>query len=254
MTFGTGQAETKRADAKQAGTGRAMTGQTAGETVLGLSPGSRLVLIAGVPALGVVLGFFLPSIADWAEDQRWLPMRGPFEVIASFEGRWVALTLAGAGLLLGLALAGLAIVSCLKVTLTDLEIRLDKDGSTRRIPAPEVGAVFVDGKQLVILDTDSRELLCEAHESGTEQLARGFRAHGYPWAKSDPHAAHYRRWVPDTPDLPPAVNALLKARESALKRKDGDDIRELREEIQKLGFVVRDTGSGKQHWRPLVRP
>jgi hypothetical protein len=58
--------------------------------------------------------------------------------------------------------------------------------------------------------------------------------------------------VPDTPDLPGAVHALLKAREAALKKRAGRDVAELRDEVQKLGFVVRETAT-RQYWRPLIR-
>ncbi|MDT0344211.1 YqeB family protein [Streptomyces litchfieldiae] len=229
------------------------TGRTMGTTTLGLTFGDRLLLIVGGPALGAVLGFCTPPVADWVEGRPWVPMQGPFELISSFEGRWVALVLGGVGLLLGLGLALLAVVSCLKVTVSDTRLVIEKDGRSRVIPRPEVAAVFLDGRKLVILDPASRELLRESHEGSAAQVARGFQRHFYPWAGRDPHAGLYRRWVPETPDLPPAVNALLKARESALRKKDDDDTTELREEIQRLGFVVRDDAA-KQYWRPLIRP
>ncbi|WP_077058408.1 hypothetical protein [Streptomyces sp. MP131-18] len=228
-------------------------GKTTGPTVLGLSLRDRLLIIVGAPVLGVLFGAVLPPVAGWLADRPWAPMQGPFELIASFDGPWVAVALAAAGLLLGLGFAALALASCLKVTLVDGEIRLDKDGMSRRIARSDVDAVFVDGKQLVILDPASRELLRERHESSPAALARGFQEHGYRWAgQSDPYAELYRRWVPGTPDLPPAANAVLRARETALRKKHGDDVAELREEVQKLGFVVRDR-EDKQYWRPLVR-
>jgi hypothetical protein len=45
---------------------------------------------------------------------------------------------------------------------------------------------------------------------------------------------------------------VLKARELALRKRAGRDVAELRDEAQKLGFVVRDDGV-RQYWRPLVR-
>ncbi len=227
-------------------------GKTTGPTVLGLSLRDRLLIIVGAPVLGAALGLALPPVADWAAGRPWAPMQGPFELIASWDAPWVVAATGAAGLLLGFAGAGLALVSCLKVTLADGEIRLDKDGKSRCIAGAEVDAVFVDGKQLVILDSRSRELLREEHEGSPAALARGFQAHGYRWVgQTDPHAELYRRWVPDTPDLPAAANAVLKARETALKKKQRDDAAELREEVQKLGFVVRDR-EDRQYWRPLV--
>jgi hypothetical protein len=228
--------------------------RTGRATELGLSLADRLFLIVGGPLLGGVLGFFLPPLAGWLVDLRWVPMRGPLELIDSWDGPWAAAGLGLAGLVLGLVLAFLAMITCLKVTVTGEWLRIDKDDKQRTITRDEVDAVFADGKKLVILDRESRQLLRETSEASADEMARAFTAHGYPWLKRDPYEELYRRWVPDTPDLPGAVNALLKAREAALKKNAGDDIAELHDEVQKLGFVVRDGKSAKQYWRPLVRP
>ncbi|MDT0305688.1 hypothetical protein RM780_01750 [Streptomyces sp. DSM 44917] len=222
-------------------------------TVVGLTPGERLLLWAGLPALGIVLGFLLPPVADGATGLPWAPLEGPLELIASWEGPWVAAALAGTGLLLGAGLAFLAVLTCLRITLTDDRIRLDKDGRTRTLRREDVAAVFLDGKRLVVLAPDTRELLREEPEGGAEALAAAFAAHGYPWRDGgDPYAEHFRRWVPGAPEAPAGVNALLKARESALRKKSRQDAEELREEVQKLGAVVRDGSGHRQYWRPLI--
>jgi hypothetical protein len=61
----------------------------------------------------------------------------------------------------------------------------------------------------------------------------------------------YRRWQPDTPDLPAPVNAVLAAREVALRKKARVEVRGLSEALHKLGYATRDEGS-RQFWRPLV--
>ncbi|MGP3968893.1 YqeB family protein [Streptomyces sp. 6N223] len=221
---------------------------------LGFSLVDRLLLIIGAPLLGAVLGFFLPPLAGWLLSLRWVPEHGALRQIDSWDGPLAPLLLGLTGLALGLLFAGFAIFTTMKVTVTDEWIRIQKDDKKRTIVRAEVDAVFVDGKKLVILDRESRQLLRGTSEAKADDIARAFTAHGYPWVKTDPYEALYRRWVPDTPDLPGAVNALLKAREAALKKKAGDDIAELQDEVQKLGFVVRDGKSGRQYWRPLVRP
>lgn len=220
--------------------------------MLGISPAVRLLLYVGAPALGLALGYFLPRIADWALTLPWVPMGGPLRLIASFEGPWALGLCVVAGLVLGLGLAFVATVEALTVTLTDSQIRLRKDQKSRTIERSDVDAVFVDAKLLVVLDRESRQLVRERHESTAAGLERAFRAHGYPWVERDPYGELYRRWVPDTPEVPPAVNAVLRAREVALQQKVAKDVTELRDEVQKLGFVVRDEGVG-QYWRPLVR-
>ncbi|TCN40985.1 hypothetical protein EV644_105270 [Kribbella orskensis] len=57
----------------------------------------------------------------------------------------------------------------------------------------------------------------------------------------------------DDPELPPAVNAALKARSKAfaLGDKGKPDVRELREEGAKLGYTVRDEDK-RQYWCPTT--
>jgi hypothetical protein len=216
---------------------------------LGLSRTDRLLLLTGAPLAGLALAFFLPRLADWLLGLRWIPFRGPIRVVETFDDGWALFVTLGVGLLLGLGFAVVAIVDSLTVTVSMAEIRLTREQHTRTIPRSDVDAVFLDGKRLVVLDRGSRQLVYERHEARSAEVARVFRAYGYPWRDADPYTGQYRRWVPDTPDLPAAVNVLLKARGAALEKKNGRDIAELRDEVQKLGYVVRDEGN-RQYWRP----
>jgi hypothetical protein len=221
-------------------------------TVLGLPLADRLLLAVGAPALGMVLGFFLPRLARWAATLPWAPLQGPLKLVASFDKRWVDVVAVGAGLVLGLGFAAAAFAESTKLTLTDTGVELRRNDKTRNVARAAVDAVFVDGKDLVVLDRESRQLVRERYEGKADEVERAFRAHRYPWLPADPYAELYRRWVPDMPDLPPAVNAVLKARAVALTKKIAVDVAELRDDVQKLGYVVRDEGS-RQYWRPLIR-
>jgi hypothetical protein len=219
-------------------------------TVLGLSRGERLLVIAGLPALGATLGYFLPPIAEWVTRLPWVPFEGPLKLIARVHGGWAIIGCVAAGLVLGAVAAFVVLLETLRVTLTTSEVRLEKNDRSRTIPRGEVGAVFVDGKKLVILDRESRQLVRDELEGGAVAAERAFVGHGYPWVAQDPYADQYRRWIPDHPELPAAVNAVLKAREGALRRKVAVDVADLGDEVQQLGFVVRDE-DGRQYVRPL---
>jgi hypothetical protein len=54
--------------------------------------------------------------------------------------------------------------------------------------------------------------------------------------------------VESDPDLPQAADAFLRARARALKDDKTDDVAELRDELARLGVVVRDEKK-KQYWR-----
>src|SRR4051812_6027841 len=207
-------------------------------TVVGMPLADRLAVVLGAPALGVGLGLLLPRAARWLLTLSWVPLGGPLKLVSLLDHGWGAVAAPVVGGLLGVALAWVAFAESLTVTLTDREIRLVKDQKTRVIPSVQVHTVFLDGKQLVILDPESRQLLRDRHEASGTRLAQAFHAHGYRWADHDPYRDLYRRWVRDTPDLPPAVNAVLAARDLALTRNVAADVRELRDEVQKAGYVV----------------
>ena len=60
--------------------------------------------------------------------------------------------------------------------------------------------------------------------------------------------ATYRRWVPGLPQVPAEAEALFAARQQALDKRDDRDIRELRAELARLGFVIHDDHR-RQHFR-----
>jgi len=221
-------------------------------TVLGLSRAARAFLLTGGPLLGLILGYFLPTIAAWLSQLPWIPMRGPLRLIAALDAWWAHAALVLAGMILGLLLAHAAITESLRVTVTDRQLLLERDGKTRTIDRTLVSAVFVDGPDLVVLDRGSRQLVRERHDSTATKIAQAVRTHGYPWTDRDPYEQLYRRWVRDSPDLPGPVNAVLAAREIALRKKERKDATELRDEVQHLGYVIRDEGH-RQYWRPLIR-
>lgn len=229
---------------------------TPGRTVIGHSVADKVVLFGGLPLIGLVVGFFLPRIADWAADQRWVPFQGPLRVIAGWDGQWVGVGFVLLGLVGGLLMAAAILMDTLKVTVTNTSVDFERNESIVTVPREKVAIGFLDGKEIVLLDATSRELVREKHDqlqSDAKQIPVAFRAHGYPWSDAgDPHADRFRRWVDDEPELPPAVNALLRARSKAFDQGDKGkaDLRELRAEVAKLGYTVKDREK-KQYWRPI---
>jgi len=225
------------------------------KTVIGRSRTDKVVLFGGLPLVGLALGYFLPRIADWAARQKWVPFQGPLELIAGWDGWWVVVVCMVVGLLGGALLAAIALDDTLKVTITNESVEFEKNEKTVTVPRHKVATAFLDGKEIVLLDATTRELAREKHDQFTSEspkIAAAFRAHGYPWSDGgDPHEHRYRRWVEDEPELPPGANAVLKARAKSFG--DGDkgkaDLRELREEVAKLGYTVKDKEK-KQYWRP----
>lgn len=227
---------------------------TPGRTVIGHSAGDKVLLFGGLPLIGLVLGFFLPRIADWAAGRQWVPFQGPLRLISQWNGWWVVAICVALGLVGGVVLAAMALDDTLKVTITNQSVDFLKNQKTVSVPRAKVSVAFLDGKEIVLQDATSRELARERHDqfkSEVPKIAAAFRAHGYPWSDAgDPHASEFRRWIEDDPDLSPAANAILKVRSKAFD--DGDkgkaDLRELRDELTNLGITVKDKDK-KQYWR-----
>jgi hypothetical protein len=178
----------------------------------------------------------------------WVPLPGPFHAVRELPELLGAIVASALGALLGLVLAALVDRESLTVRITAAEVVLARPGATHVVPRREVAVAFPDKDQLVLLGHTGRELGREPSHLAARRLRAAFTANGIEWAEQDPYRDAYRRWVPDLPELPPAAHALLAARQKALTAGDDADVRELRAELARLGFVVRDTGK-RQYWR-----
>ncbi|WP_432976284.1 YqeB family protein [Dactylosporangium sp. CA-233914] len=221
---------------------------------LGFSRGDRLVMLGGFPLAGGLAGWFLPVVARWLISLDWVPFAGPLRLVAHLDSGWGRAGVLAAGLVAGGLLGAGAVHESLRVTVGDELLTVVRGEARRTVARSSVDAVFMDGRLLVVLDRESRQVIRDSLENhDSPDVARAFLAHGYPWVDHDPYRELYRRWVPDLPDLPAAVNAVLAARGKALEAGSAADAEELRDEVQKLGYTVRDVGK-VQHWRPLVKP
>ncbi|GLY66135.1 YqeB family protein [Amycolatopsis taiwanensis] len=209
----------------------------------------RVFVWLGFPLIGAVVVVAIKLAAPWVVSLPWAPMRGPFELIASVPEPWGMIGAVAVGLVGGLVFGVLARKEALSVTVDDDKVVLTRGDESRELDRGAVGAVFLDGEHLVLLGGKTEELARESGDLTADSLATVFRAHGYRWLDSDPTRDQFRRWVPETPDLDPAANALLNARARALRKsKSGDDAKDLRTELARLGVVVKDQDK-KQYWR-----
>lgn len=198
------------------------------------------LLWVGFPVLGAGLGLLLKVISEWVATLSWAPLQGPFELLASIREPYAWLGAVALGFVAGLAFSYLAAKDSFAVTVAADGVELDRGGDRWQVPRAGVTAVFLDGKQLVVLGPATEELVREKSDLGGRHLRDAFVAHGYPWQDGDPYGAEFRRWVPETPTLPVGANALLKARARALDKGDREDANELRSELARLGVIVRD--------------
>jgi hypothetical protein len=225
-----------------------------GATVVAPAPGERALVWVGFPLVGAAAGWLLKALAEWATSLPWVPFQGPLELVATVPDPEATIGSLALGIVGGLAVAMLAEQDYVRVTVGDDQVTITRGGSSQPVPRASIGAVFLDGKQLVLLGHATEELAREGGDlPDAERLQAAFAARGYPWVPGgDPHKGEYRRWVEDLPDLPAGADAILRARARALDRGDKDDAAQLRQELGKLGIVVRDEGK-RQSWRRARR-
>jgi len=219
-------------------------------TVVAPEPLERAIVWLGFPLIGGGAGWLLRSLAGWATSLPWVPFKGPLELVASVPDPLATLGSVALGIVGGLVVAVLAEQDYVRVTVDDDQVTVARGASRRSLPRASIGAVFLDGRQLVLLGHATDELAREGGDlPDAERLEAAFLAHGYPWMPGgDPHKDEYRRWVEDLPDLPAGANAILKARARALDKGDKEDAAQLREELGRLGIVVGEEGK-RQFWR-----
>lgn len=202
----------------------------------------RVLLWLCLPALGAALLLFAVRAVGW------LPLPGPLDLVRDLPEPAATITATVVGAALGLVLSGLVDRESLTVRITPEEVVLARPGTTHAVPRREVAVAFPDRDQLVLLGHTGREVGREPSNLHLTRLRPAFTANGIAWADQDPFLASYRRWVPDLPELPATAHALLAARQAALTSGDDRDLRELRAELGRLGYVVRDDHK-RQYWR-----
>ena len=220
-----------------------------GQTVVAEPGWWRVLVWIGFPLVGLPAGWLLKLVAGWVASLPWVPFQGPFKLVASVPEPHATIGALAIGGLAGLVLATMAALDRLTVTVADDHATFTRGGVTRAVKRPLVSAVFLDGKQLVLLGRATEELAREASDLEADRLRDAFMLHGFPWrAGGDPYRDEYQRWVDGVPGLPASANALLKARARALDKGDGDEVAQLRADLARLGVVVRDERK-RQYWR-----
>lgn len=224
------------------------------ETVVAVPADERVVVWVGLPLLGALAGWLLKLASHWVADLDWGPFRGPFKLIASIDEPYATIGSLVVGLAAGVALAVIAGREQLTVTVTDHAVALARgNGATVRVDRPAVAAVFMDGKNLVLLGSAGEELARETSDLKGDALRIAFVAHAFPWqVDGDPYRHEFQLWVEDMPGLPAGGNVLLKARARALAKRN-EDVALLRKELLRLGIVVRDE-KRRQYWRQVTPP
>ncbi len=192
------------------------------------------------PALGGALGWVLSRAAGWLATLSWVPWHGAIERLARLPATATTVTTVAVGVVAGLVFAAAAAAEAPAVEFAPGGAVVLRKGSADRVVTGPVRGAHLDDGRLVLLGAGGAELARERTDLGAKALAAGFRSHGLAWYDADPYAARFRRWVPGLPGLPPGADALLAARDRAVRSGDATDADQLRDELLRLGVAVRE--------------
>lgn len=195
--------------------------------------------------LGGIIGWFVPTIVKWLLKLPVIPLEKLFILITSLNSQWVSVVAAVIGIILGIILTLIIFSETLEVTVTENSIRLKLGDSINIIEKKDISAIYFEKKELFILDQNSFEIYRGIIESKEDKVREVLQNYKYPWSEQDPFSNQYQRWALGYPDFSEKINVLLHAREQALKEKKKDDAKYLREDLAKLGVVIKDERNGQ---------
>ncbi|MFI0977878.1 hypothetical protein ACH4SP_12865 [Streptomyces sp. NPDC021093] len=160
-------------------------------TVLGYSRTRLLRILVGFPAVGLGIGFLLPALARWTDSSAAGPLRKVFAALGSLDQPWQIALCALAATALGVLAAYVAVADSTRVTVTDASLGIEpRDGKkAKALARADVADVYLDGRDLVVLDAAGRQLARTPRQASRHALAQAFRAHDYPWHDSRPGAS-----------------------------------------------------------------
>ena len=214
-------------------------------TVLGFSKFEKALIILVPIVIAGLIGWFSPVIAEWVLTLPIVPMEKLISLIASFNSLWVSIVATVIGIIVGVLLTAIIFDESLEVTVSDQNLQLKLGDKVETIEKKDISTIYIENKQLIILGQNSDELYQEVIETKLDSVREAFYQYQYPWVDKDPYENQYQRWVLGHPDFPEKINALLYARESALRDDKKKDAKYLREDLAKLGIVIKDERNGQ---------
>ncbi|PKW13168.1 YqeB family protein [Saccharopolyspora spinosa] len=204
----------------------------------------------GGGAAGFGLGFLAKPLVQWILDAVG-DAPGPLRVAAALPTVWAVPALTVVGLLAGVWLAATARQESLVLTVGTGGIGLRQDGADRYAPRDSIAAVFLDGKELVLLDGETKQITRnKASDLSKRELQAAFESYGYPWTGfGDPREPEFQRWTDSHPNLDEEANQLLRTRARALQDKQPGAAADLADRLQSIGVVLRDRDGTQQYRR-----
>lgn len=203
----------------------------------------------GLGGIGSGLGFAVRPVFTWMMNL-FESAPAPLRIVAVLPTFWAVLVLTVLGVLGGVFLAGEARKDALTVKIDETGVELMQRGKARFVPADRIDSVMIDGKELVILDAETREHAREkADDLDSDELESAFVSYGYRWRADDPFDERFESWVDGKPGLAEPLHKLLRERGRARTDGKAGTVEALTERLRDEGIAVRDRGERQQFRR-----
>ncbi|MBK3496212.1 hypothetical protein JFL43_15345 [Viridibacillus sp. YIM B01967] len=215
---------------------------------LNFSKGDKIFLWLILPLIGLVIGYFLPSISDWASKLEWIPFQGPFKLVASLNAGWVIFATMALGFVGGIILTLFIFDEILNIYINEETLVFKIGEIDVSYNKKDIEFIYVDQKDVVVIGHDGQELFRYKKEIGDKILKEELGEHGYTFNEGNPYKEQFKKWVPGLTDLSLEANALLKSREMSIENDDKEEALQIVIELWKLNVSVKEVGS-KQYYR-----
>ncbi|TYQ14523.1 UNVERIFIED_ORG: hypothetical protein L601_000100002600 [Gordonia westfalica J30] len=174
---------------------------------------------------------------------------GPLRLAAGLPLVWAipVLTLAGVGV--GFWVAREWQKENGTITITREGVTVRRAGSNRHVTRERICAVFTDGRELILTDSATNELLrVKTDKVLVDRLRDAFERLDYSWhGTQDPYDHAFATWVDGSDQLGPHIHGLLRARQRALVDELPGAAENARDELRNLGIAVRDRHGAQQY-------
>jgi hypothetical protein len=195
----------------------------------------------GALALGLVLGWFAPTIAGGLAgliEASPLPVPKVLQLVETLPLPWALGILGGLGLVGGAFLALMTIAEAPRLTVADDHLEHRQEEREVWIERSDVGAAFREKNDLVLLRPDGAlRARVDVDTLSQAEVRSALDQHRWPWRDTDPYEQRFERWVDGRPGFTAAEHEALRRR--LAERKDADARRKADEDLAALGLVAR---------------
>lgn len=208
--------------------------------------------LAGMALAGALVGFgaafAVAPVVTWLVNLAG-EAPGPLRLVAGLPLGWAIPVLSLVGLGVGSWFAAQWHQENGTVTVGREGLTVHRAGSSRHITRDRVGGVYTDGRDLVVVDGRTNEVLrVPSDRALVPRLRAALGRFGYPWqGTTDPHEQAFTGWIDGSGRLDDRQHDLLRARQRALTDKRAGAAEDARDELRTLGVVVRDREDAQQY-------